>query len=106
VSDDLRYICPECGPIAKVDEDGCCVSCGREPFRTDIYWFRREIAAAVRRARGKTVGLVRVDRHMDGGWMLRAYRIPSLATEPEDVSGGGDLARVVLEPQKKRGAKR
>lgn len=24
------YVCPECGPVAKVDVDGCCVSCGRD----------------------------------------------------------------------------
>lgn len=27
---DCYFECPECGPRISVDEDGCCVSCGRD----------------------------------------------------------------------------
>lgn len=32
------HICPDCGPFARVDEDGCCVVCGADTyFESDPY---------------------------------------------------------------------
>lgn len=32
------HICPECGPFARVDEEGCCAACGADTyFESDPY---------------------------------------------------------------------
>ncbi len=30
------WSCPNCGPNVKVDEDGCCATCGRDAARDEI----------------------------------------------------------------------
>ena len=35
-------VCPGCGPIHYIDEDGCCSTCGRDTAGADVRFFRAD----------------------------------------------------------------
>ena len=36
---EAEWLCQQCGPKTKVDEDGCCKFCGSDAFLSTAEWF-------------------------------------------------------------------
>jgi len=41
----VRWFCPMCGPITKVDEDHVCSTCGADTFNERVRWFASLLSA-------------------------------------------------------------